>query len=69
MGHEGRTLSRSVRRVHLTQREPVVDMLEGQPHATVHDSQATPKKCEDYCEREIDELELQGACVYLQLGA
>jgi hypothetical protein len=25
--------------------------------------------CEDYCEREIDELELQGGCVYLHLGA
>jgi hypothetical protein len=25
--------------------------------------------CEDYCEREIDELELQGSRVYLHLGA
>jgi hypothetical protein len=25
--------------------------------------------CEDYCEREIDELELQGGRVYLHLGA
>ena len=25
--------------------------------------------CEDYCEREIDELELQGGQVYLHLGA
>ena len=25
--------------------------------------------CEDYCEREVDELELQGGRVYLRLGA
>jgi len=25
--------------------------------------------CEDYCEREVDELELQGGRVYLHLGA
>jgi hypothetical protein len=25
--------------------------------------------CEDYCEREVDELELQGGQVYLHLGA
>jgi hypothetical protein len=25
--------------------------------------------CEDYCEREVDELELQGSRVYLHLGA
>ena len=25
--------------------------------------------CEDYCEREVDELELQGNRVYLHLGA
>ena len=24
--------------------------------------------CEDYCEREVDELELQGGRVYLHLG-
>jgi hypothetical protein len=24
--------------------------------------------CEDYCEREVDELELQGSRVYLHLG-
>jgi hypothetical protein len=25
--------------------------------------------CEDYCEREIDEVEVQGGRVYLHLGA
>jgi hypothetical protein len=25
--------------------------------------------CEDYCEREVDELEFQGGRVYLHLGA
>jgi hypothetical protein len=25
--------------------------------------------CQDYCEREVDELELQGGRVYLHLGA
>jgi hypothetical protein len=25
--------------------------------------------CEDYCERELDEVELQGGRVYLHLGA
>ena len=25
--------------------------------------------CEDYCEREVDEVELQGGRVYLHLGA
>ena len=25
--------------------------------------------CEDYCEREVDELEVQGGRVYLHLGA
>ena len=25
--------------------------------------------CEEYCEREVDELELQGGRVYLHLGA
>jgi hypothetical protein len=25
--------------------------------------------CQDYCEREVDELELQGGGVYLHLGA
>jgi hypothetical protein len=25
--------------------------------------------CEDYCEREVDELEAQGGAVYLHLGA
>jgi hypothetical protein len=25
--------------------------------------------CDDYCEREVDELELQGGRVYLHLGA
>lgn len=25
--------------------------------------------CEDYCEREVDELKLQGGRVYLHLGA
>jgi hypothetical protein len=25
--------------------------------------------CEDYCEREVDELELQGGRVYLHLGS
>ena len=25
--------------------------------------------CEDFCEREVDELELQGGRVYLHLGA
>jgi hypothetical protein len=25
--------------------------------------------CEDYCEREVDELELQGGRIYLHLGA
>jgi hypothetical protein len=25
--------------------------------------------CQDYCEREVDELELQGGTVYLRLGA
>ena len=25
--------------------------------------------CEDYCEREVDELELHGGRVYLHLGA
>ena len=25
--------------------------------------------CQDYCEREVDELELQGDRVYLHLGA
>jgi hypothetical protein len=25
--------------------------------------------CEDYCEREVDELEIQGGWVYLHLGA
>ena len=25
--------------------------------------------CEDYCEREVDKLELQGGRVYLHLGA
>jgi hypothetical protein len=25
--------------------------------------------CEDHCEREVDELELQGGRVYLHLGA
>jgi hypothetical protein len=46
-----------------------VDLLERQPHATVHYIQGTPRKCEDYCEREVDELELQGGRVYLHLGA
>ena len=27
------------------------------------------RSCEDYCEREVDELELQGGRVYLHLGA
>jgi hypothetical protein len=44
-------------------------MLRAQPHATVHDSQETPRKCEDYCEREVDEVEWQGGRVYLHLGA
>ena len=26
-------------------------------------------ECEDYCEREVDELALQGGRVYLHLGA
>jgi hypothetical protein len=55
--------------VDLTQREPVVDVLGRQPDATVHDSQATSRKCEDYCEREVNEIELQGGRVYLHLGS
>ena len=43
-------------------------------HPTVHNSQATPRKCEDYYEREIDELEVdevewQGGRACLHLGA
>jgi hypothetical protein len=55
--------------VHLTPTEPVVDLLGRQPHATVHDTQETPRKCEEYCEREVDEVEWQGGRVYLHLGA
>jgi hypothetical protein len=38
-------------------------------HATVHDRQRTPKKCEDYCERDLVEVAWQGGRVYLHLGA
>jgi hypothetical protein len=55
--------------VHVTPTEPVVDVLEALLHATVHDRQRTPKKCENDCEREIDEVEWQGGRVYLHLGA
>jgi hypothetical protein len=44
-------------------------MLATPPGATVNDSQPTPRKREDYCECEVDELELQGGRVYLHLGA
>jgi hypothetical protein len=46
-----------------------VQALRTPRHPTVHNSQATPRKCEDYCEREIDEVEWQGGRVYLHLGA
>ncbi len=68
-GDEGRTLTCLVGFVDLTQREPVVDVPRDRPRATVHDSQGTPRKCQDYCEREVDELKLQGDRVYLHLGA
>jgi hypothetical protein len=54
--------------VHDTQTEPVVDALEHPRHATVHDRSRTPRKCEEYCEREVDEVEVQGDRVYLHLG-
>jgi hypothetical protein len=38
-------------------------------YPTVHNSQATLRKRQDYCEREVDEVELQGGRVYLHLGA
>jgi hypothetical protein len=44
-----------VHRVHLTQREPVVKALRIPHHPTIHDSQATPRKCEDDCDREVDD--------------
>jgi hypothetical protein len=55
--------------VHITRRESVVDALQRPRHATVHDRLRTPKKCEEYCEREVDEVEWQGGRVYLHLGA
>jgi hypothetical protein len=54
--------------VHITRRESVVDALQRPRHATVHDRLRTPKKCEEYCEREVDEVEWQGGRVYLHLG-
>jgi hypothetical protein len=56
MGKECQNPSPSVHLVHLTPTEPVVDALGRQPHATVHDIHEPPRKCEDYCEREVDDF-------------
>ncbi len=66
--HEGRNLSRLVHLVHATPTKRVGDLLEERLHATVHYAQATPRKCEEYREREVDEIEWLGHRVYLHLG-
>ena len=59
----------SVHPLHLTPREPAAAVLE-----TAQTQQSTTARqprgnAKDYCEREVDELELQGGTVYLHLGA
>jgi hypothetical protein len=48
----------------------VRELLTGLQHLP-HDLEvlAFEAGCEEYCEREVDELELQGSRVYLHLGA
>jgi hypothetical protein len=54
--------------VHITPREPVVGGPRVANHATVHHRLRTPRKCEAYCEREVDDIEWMGHRVYLHLG-
>jgi hypothetical protein len=57
-----------VRFVHVTPREAVAHAFGTTRHATVHGRLRTPRKCEEYCERELDDLEYLGHRVYLHLG-